>query len=59
MESIADTINTGRDIILTMDENEHMVKGKLDKKLKNASSIEAHCNKLKSEGPASCFIDRN
>ena len=45
--------------MLTVDTNEHVVKGKLSKKLRNLGVVEAYCNKFKSEGPSSCFRDRN
>ena len=32
MELLLDTIGSGREIIITVDANEHMVKGKLAKK---------------------------
>ena len=47
MEFIVDTIDSVREIILTVDANEHIVKGKISKKLKNAGLIEVCFNKFK------------
>ena len=47
-------------MILTVDANEHVVKGKLAKQLKNLGLVEAFCTKFNLEGgPASYFIGRN
>ena len=42
MEFIADNIDSRREIILTADENEHVIKGKLAKHLNKDSLIESY-----------------
>ena len=59
MEFIVDTTKLGREIILTVCSNEHMVKGKLTKQLRNARLIEAYFNKFKIEGTNSYFRDKH
>ena len=56
---ITDSIESGLQVILTMDTNEHMVTGKLDRQLQKLGLVEAYSDKFKSLGPASCFRGRH
>ena len=57
---IADSISLGLEVILTVDANEHVVKGKLAKQLNNLGLVEAFCTKFNPEGgPASYFRGRH
>ena len=50
----------GMEVILTVDSNEHVVKGQLAKQLQNLGLAEAYCTKFDSEGgPASYFRGRH
>ena len=51
MEFIVDTTDWEKEIIVTVDKNEHMVQLKLSKRLRNIGLIEAYLKKLKSKFP--------
>ena len=57
---MSDSISLGLEVILTIDANEHVVKGKIAKQLKNLGLVEAFCAKFNPRGgPASCFRGRH
>ena len=55
VQYITDYIESGLEVILTVDKNEQMVKGKFDRELQNLGLVEAFRNKFKSTGPVSYF----
>ena len=57
---IEESICLGLEVILTVDANEYVVKGKIARKLKNLGLVEAFCTKINPEGgPASYFRGRH
>ena len=56
---IADSIEPGVEVMLTVDVNDRMVTGKLARQLWNLGLVEAYCNKFKSTGPTSYFRGRH
>ena len=46
----SDSMLSGFEVILTVDANEHVVKGKLSRQLKNLGMVEAVCTKFNPEG---------
>ena len=52
---ITESIESGIEVILTVDSNEHVVKGKLSCQIHNVGIVEAYSNNFKSAGLASCF----
>ena len=53
---MSDSMSSHLEVILPVDANEHAVKGKLAKQLKNLGLVEAFCAKFNPEGvPDSCF----
>ena len=53
VQFITDSIDSGLEVILTADANEHVVKGKVDMKLYKLGIVEAYCDKFKSTGTTS------
>ena len=47
---IAESISLRLEVILTLDENDHVVKGKLSRQLKNLGLVEVFCTKFNPEG---------
>ena len=57
---VFDSISSGLEVILTVDVNEHVAKGKLAQQLNALGLREAYCTKFNSEGgPAQCFRCRH
>ena len=56
---ITDDVDLGREVILTVNANNHVVKVKLTKQLQNLGLVEAYFNDFKHTCPASCFRDRH
>ena len=53
---ISNSMAVGLEVILTIDSNEHLVKGRLAKQLQHLGLAEAYCTKFDSDGgPASFF----
>ena len=56
----SDSRSSGLEVILMVDANEHVVKGKLAKQKKNLGLVEVFCTKFNLEGgPASYFRGRH
>ena len=56
----ADSISLGLEVILTVNANKHVVKGKLARHLRSLSTKEAYCKNFNPEGgPASCFSGKH
>ena len=50
MQFIAQSISSELEVILTADANEHAVKGKVARQLKNLGIVEAYCTKFDHAG---------
>ena len=55
VQFIATSINSGSKVILTVDANEHIAKGKLTNELLKLGLVEGYCNKFQTKGLASHF----